>query len=217
MKQKSGIKRFLLNRYIRYMVWALMLVPELGMFIKSGRDLFYQHALPIIALIIPCLLSKGLGSEKYGYHRIKYRYLYWTLSNIVCCTMMALLDYYYFGDDYLGEMITISLFYSVVCSPVIVARTFYTKELNLLDYFYRKYDEHILRFVVCIVLGFYVVMFAVLWLSVQFNFNYIFFPSNHNDPWIFILLTMIEAILYIVIYCICFLYKKKRHEYIYYI
>lgn len=199
------------------MVWALMLVPVLNMFVKNGNDLLYQQALPIIALVIPFLLSKGLGSKKYGYHRIKYRYLYWALSNVVCCIMMALLDYYFFGEDYLSEMITISLFYPVVCSPVIVARTYYTKELNLLDYFYRKYDEHFLTFIISIVLGFYAVMFLVLWLSVQLEFNYIFFPSHHNDAWMLIILTMIEAILYIVIYCIYFIYKKKRQEYIYYI
>lgn len=216
MEQKSGIKRFLLNRYIRYMVWALMLVPELYMFFKNGRDLIYQQAFPIIAILIPFMLSKGLGSEKHGYHRIKYRYLYWALSNIVCCSMMALLDFYFFGEDYLSEMITISLFYPVVCSPFIVARTYYTKELNLLDYIYRKYDEHFLTFVVSIVVGFYVVTFLVLWISVQLKFNYIFFPSNHNEAWMFILLTMIEAVLYTIIYYIYFCYKKKNQDYIYY-
>lgn len=198
------------------MVWALMLVPELCMFIKSGRDLFYQHALPIIALAIPLLLSKGLGSEKYGYHRIKYRYLYWVLSNVVCCIMMALLDYYYFGEDYFEEMIIVSLFYPMVCSPVIIARTYYTKELNLLDYFYKNIEEHFLTFVVSIVLGFYVVMFSILWIGVELKLNCIFFPSNHNEAWTFILLTMIETILYMVIYYIYFIYRKKRQDYIYY-
>lgn len=218
---KTGLKRLFITQYSRIITWVLLSLPALYLYAKrAADDMLYQNAIPIIAFVIPFLLANGysckINNKTTVHYRRKYRYLFWILSNILCCAIMSLLDYYYFGKDYFFEIIKVVLFYSLICSPVVFVRTYYSRELDLLDYIYRNYEEHILRYIILIVVGFYVVMFSLMWLSEQFKFNYLFHSSRENEHWIFISITMIEVIIFYVIYFIYYAYKNKKERYIYY-
>ncbi|MQN12492.1 hypothetical protein F7D95_06595 [Prevotella copri] len=218
---KTGLKRLFLTQYSRIITWVLLSLPALYLYAKrAADDMLYQNAIPIIAFVIPFLLANGYGykinNKTTVRYRRKYRYLFWILSNILCCAIMSLLDYYYFGKDYFYEIIKVVLCYSLICSPVVFVRTYYSRELDLLDYIYRNYEEHILRYIVLIVVGFYAVMFTLMWLSEQFNFKYLFHSSRENEHWIFISITMIEVIIYYIIYYIYYAYMNKKKRYIFY-
>lgn len=215
MKQrtnKTGIKRFLLCHHVRISTWVLLYMPVLYLWTeRCGDNMTYQNMIPIVASAAPFLI--GMCSSKT--HRSRYRYLLWILSNMLCCIIMSLLDYYYFGKDYLNEIMTVALFYPLVCSPVIIARTYYSKELDLLDYFYRKEEPHIIGYVVGIIAGFYIILFSILFLLDHFDTKRIVISSIRED-YFFIIITMIELVLYLIGYFIYIAYKEKKGEYIYF-
>lgn len=218
---KAGLKRLLITRYSRIIIWVLLSLPAFSLYIKrAADDMLYQNAIPIIAFATPILLAIGcsykINNKTFVRHRLKYRYLFWILSNFLCCIIMSLLDYYYYGKDYFYEILTIVLFYSSITSPVVFVRTYYSRELDLLDYIYRNYEEHILKYIILIVVGFYVVMFSLMWLSIQFKFDYLLHSSSKNEHWVFISITMIEVVIYYIIYYIYYIYMNNNEDYICY-
>lgn len=221
IKVKSGVKRFLLNQHIKFATWALMLMPILFMFFASEHgDYFYKYAIPIAMFVALSILANGRTKQIKGgkaiHRRYKYRYVFLLSVNFACTLLYSLLDYYFYDKDYLHQMIVYDCFYAVVCSPVIVVRTYYSRGLDLLDYIYRNYEENIGYHVIGMVAGFYVVLLGSLFIITWLGLNKVIFSSHIIDSYELIVITIIELLLFLVGYFLYVLYKKKHDDYILY-
>lgn len=218
---KSGIKRFLLNRYVKYVTYALMLMPVLFMFFKSSSgDYFYKYAIPIAMFVTFYILAIGKNKQtKSGKRiecRLKYRYVIFVSLYFIYTLLYSLLDYYFYDQDYLYMMVVYDCFYALVCSPVIVARTYYTRGLDLLDFMYRGYEDNVIKYILSMVIGFYVVMFGLLFVITSLGLNKDVFSSHVIEGYELIIITAIELLLFLTGYFFYVLYKKKCNDYIYY-
>ena len=215
VKIKPGFKRFLLNYLVRFVTWALLLVPILFMFFKSEHgDNFYKYAIPIAMFVtLGILLPRN---NKRGVRRYKYRYILLLLLYSLYTIIYSLLDYYFYGVDYVSLMIIYDCFYALICSPVIIARTYYSRGLDLLDFMYDGYEENAVKYIIGIVAGFYIVTFGLLFVLSWLGLNKAFFSSHIIDGYEFIVFPTIELIFFLIGYSLYVLYKKKHDDYIYY-
>lgn len=221
MKRKSELKRFLINRFVKYITWALILVPVLYMFMErvNGTNHIYQYAIPIIIFVTPFMLATG-KSEKINNkkitHRNKYRYFFLFTIYFICTLLNSLLDFYYYDKDYLSYMIFYNCFYIMICAPVVIARTYYSRCLDLLDYIYRNFEEDFIKPIIGIVAGFYVVALGSLFIITCLGLNKVVFSSHIIDGYELIFISIMEFVLFLVGYFLYVLYKKKHNKYIWY-
>lgn len=217
MKKKSELKRFLINNRVRYAVWALLFMPVLTLFSQriSKTDYFYQYALPILLVIILFALACGKSFKSTNketlQRRYKYRYVFVVVSIFVHNVLYALLDYYYYSEDYLTEIIFANLFYPLLCSPVMIARTAYTRGLDLLDYFYRNSNDGFFSSIIAIVILFYVTSFSLLYVGRCLGINNKIFRPGDTYGFALILLVIIELALLFIIHIILCRTELKRY------
>lgn len=183
------------------------------------RKCLYKIFLPIAYFIICFFIAHGkvvtVNKKKVGV-RYKYRYLFMILLSFVFNIVYSLLDFYYWGEDYLSDIIAVTSLYTLICLPAAITRTYYSRGLDLLDSFYSKEDDYGIRFVFALIAGFYAIMFGYLWIVSELGITRILFSSSVADYWSFFMITVIEIIIFILFYWAYIAFKKKRGEYIYY-
>lgn len=219
MKKKANLKRFLLNRYIAYVTWIMMFLPIVFLFsaMAGGTDKpFYQIAIVVFIFALAVYLNNGETVNIKGRKitkRYKYRYVIFYITVFSACILCSLLDFYFYGKDYFQDMVSVSVFYTLLTLPVAVARTYYSRCLDLLDVYYCKYEDHFIRFLLISVIGFYMCMFGFIYLINLIGIKEMLLNS---DALPFIIIPVLEFVVFLICYFSYVLYKKSRNEYIYY-
>ena len=217
IKKKSTLIRFFINSYIGWLTRILFLMPTLFLFIyrKGNNNCLYQFFLPIAYFLLIVYIGNGktkmVNKEKMNV-RYKYRYFILMGLSFVFNTLYCLLDFYYFGQDYLSDIITVTSLYMALCLPSAIIRTYYSRGLDLLDNFYSKYEDHGIHIIIGLVVGFYVIMFGFVWIVSELRLKKIVFSPTIADYWPFFFITVIEIAIYLLFYWIYISYKKKFDE-----
>lgn len=219
MKKKGNLKRFLLNRYVAYVTWAMMFLPVLFLVTnieKKSDGPFYQIAIVVFVVGLAFYLSGGktvIVNGRKSAKRYKYRYIILNATIFFACMLCSLLDFYFYRDDYFQDVVAVSLFYTLFTLPVAIMRTYHSRCLDLLDVYYCKYEDNPLIFSLVLIIGFYICMVVSIYLCDLMGVKKILFNSNILP---FIVITMVEFVLFLICYFSYILYKKSRNENIYY-
>lgn len=205
---KSEVTRFFINRYTRNLSVIFMLLPCLFLVLKQEEST-YRIFYYVITLVILSVLVNGRNIKANGEtyrKRYKYRYIilacYVFFSNLLCCLM----DYYFYGSDYLPTIMEATIFYSVISIPFIAVRTHYSRAIDLLDYHCEEMHPYL--FLIAVIISFYLIMFCFIYVVNLLNLGYIFW-SGEDDASGMIFITMIEYFLYVLIY---WMYVRKREK-----
>lgn len=219
MKKKANLRRFLLNRYIAYVTWIMMSLPIVYLFFATAEETdkpIYQIAIFVSVFAIAVYSSKGetvIINGRKSTKRNKYRYVILYITIFLACILCSLLDFYFYGKDYFQDIVSVSVFYTLFTLPVAVVRTYYSRCLDLLDAYYHEYEDHFLRFLLISVIGFYMCMFGFIYLIDLIGIKKTLFINNVS---FFIIIPILEFVLFLICYFSYVLYKKSRNEYIYY-
>lgn len=219
MKKKANLKRFLINRYVAYVTWAMIFIPIIFLIAnieKKSDGPFYQIAIITFVVGLAFYLSGGkkvVVNDRKSTRRYKYRYLILTSTIFLACMLCSLLDFYFYGQDYFPDVVSVSSFYTLFTLPVVIIRTYYSRGLDLLDAYYCKHEDHPIAFLFILVIGFYVCMIVSIYLSDLIGIKGMLFNNNALS---FIFITVLEFVLFLICYFSYVLYKKSRNEYLYY-
>ena len=213
MKKKANLKRFLINRYVAYVTWAMMFLPIIFLIAnieKKSDGPFYQIAIIAFVVGLAFYLSGGekvVVNDRKSTRRYKYRYLILTATIFLACMLCSLLDFYFYGQDYFRDVVSVSIFYTLFTLPVDIIRTYYSRCLDLLDAYHCKNEDHPIAFLFILVIGFYVCMIVSIYLSDLIGIKEMLFNNNALS---FVIITMIEFALFLTCYFSHLLYKENH-------